>query len=278
MIERLMHLDRRIVYLFIFAGVAVPLLLEFYFPIKATPTVRAVYQEIERVAAQHGTVLLAFDYGPGSEPELQPMARAVLRHCFSRGVKVVAVCLWPDAPGLAQEVLEKTAAEFGRSAGADYAFMGYKAGGASVVITMGQDFRTAFPRDARGMPADSLAVTRPIRSLKDFGFVVDFAAGNTIDQVWIPFGQERYRFPLAVGCTAVIAPDLFPFLQSRQLVGLMGGLAGAAEYETLVGHPDQATAGMRPQSVTHVILIAFIVLANAMYFLSRRAAGGQRRI
>lgn len=275
MIERLLGLDRRVIFLFIFLGVAIPLLIDFHFPIKATPMVRAVYEEIERVAAANGTVLLSFDYGPGSEPELQPMARAVLRHCFRRGVKVVAVCLWPDAPGLAQEVIEQTAAEFGRTSGPDFAFMGYKAGGASVVINMGQDFKTAFSRDAWGTSVDSLAVTRDIHSLKDFGFVFDFAAGNSTDQVWIPYGQEKHRFPLATGCTAVVAPDLFPFLQSRQLIGLIGGLAGAAEYEALVKHPDVATSGMRPQSITHLILIGFILLGNAMYFLSRRVSTQQ---
>jgi hypothetical protein len=57
------------------------------------------------------------------------------------------------------------------------------------------------------------------------------------------------------------------------MLGMLGGLAGAAEYETLIGHPGQATEGMRPQSVTHLIIIAFIILGNGMYFLSRRSSG-----
>jgi len=272
--EKLMHIDRRIIFVFVFLGVAVPLLVEFSFPIKPTSMVQDIYDEIERVGDKKGTVLFAFDYGPGSEPELQPMARALLRHCFSRGVKVVAVCLWPDAPGLAQAALEETAAEFGKYAGVDYAFMGYKPGLASVVINMGQDFHSAFPKDAWGTPSDSLEVTRNIRSLKDFDFVFDLAAGNTIE-MWIVYAQEKYRFPLGGGCTAVIAPDLFPFLQSNQLVGLIGGLAGAAEYETLIEHPDSATSGMRPQSVTHLVLIVFIALGNLMYFLTGRGTAAR---
>ena len=272
--EMLMNIDRRIIFVFVFLGVAVSLLVEFDFPIKPTSYVRDIYDEIERVGAKNGTVLFSFDYGPGSEPELQPMAQALLRHCFSRGVKVVAVCLWPDAPGLAQAALEKVAAEFDKSSGVDYAFMGYKPGMASVVINMGQDFHSAFPKDAWGTPINSLEVTRNIRSLKDFDFVFDLAAGSTIE-MWIVYAQEKYRFSLGGGCTAVIAPDLFPFLQSNQLVGLIGGLVGAAEYETLVQHPDSATVGMRPQSVTHLVIIVFIALANLMYFLTRRAAAAR---
>ena len=272
MTERLMNLDRRIIFLFVFLGVLIPLLTEFKFPIKATPNVRAIYNEIERVAAEGGTVLVSFDYGPGSEPELQPMALSLLRHCFSKNVKVVAMCLWPDAPGLAQEALDTASAEFEKTYGVDYAFLGYKPGSFSVIINMGQDFRTAFPRDARGNRTDSLAVTQSVLTLRDFSFVFDIAAGSSIDGWWIPFGQEKYKFSLGAGCTAVMAPDLFPFLQSKQLAGLVGGLAGAAEYEALIDHAGTATDGMRPQSVTHLIIIAFIALGNAMYFLQRRAS------
>ena len=273
MIERLMNLDRRIIFLFVFVGVTVPLLMQFSFPIKATRDVRAVYEQIERVAAQkNGKVLLSFSYGGGSEPELQPMARAVLRHLFARNIEIVAVCLWPDAVGLAQSVLEEVAAEFGREYGVDYALMGFKPGAQIVIISMGQDFHGTFPTDNFGTSTDSLAVTTKVNSLSDFDFVFDFAAGESIDHFWIPYGQERYKFPFAGGCTAVIAPDLFPFIQSGQLVGMIGGLAGAAEYESLVGHPDKASSGMRPQSVTHVIIIAFILLANITFFLSRRTS------
>lgn len=269
------HLDRRIIFVCVFLGVAIPLLFPFPLPVKVTPPVEAVYREVERVAAEKGTILVAFDYGPGSEAELQPMAKALLHHCFSRQIKVVAICLWPDAPGLAQEALQVAATENKMVYGVDYAYMGYKPGGASVVLNMGQELRSAFGQDAWGTPADSLAVLAGVHSLKDFGLVFDLAAGSTIDQVWIPYGQEKYRFPLTAGCTAVMAPDLFPFLQSGQISGLIGGLAGAAEYEKLVGRLDSATAGMQAQSITHLVIIAFIVLGNVLYFLSRRQ--GQRR-
>ena len=269
------HLDRRIIFLAVFLGVAIPLLLPFSLPVRVTPPVEAAYREVERVASTGGTVLLAFDYGPGSEAELQPMARAVLRHCFARKIKVVAICLWPDAPGLAQEVLQAVAGESGAQYGQDYVFMGYKPGGQNVVLNMGQEIRNAFAQDTRGTATDSLAVLHGIHSLRDFGLVFDLAAGSTIDQVWIPYGQEKYRFALVAGCTAVMAPDLFPFLQSGQMSGLVGGLAGAAEYEKLLGRLDSATAGMQAQSITHLIIIAFIVLGNILYFLTRRQ--GQRR-
>ena len=274
----LLNLDRRVVFLCVFLGAAVPLLIPFHFPIKATKQVRAVYDTIETMADRGGgAVLISFDYGPSSLPELQPMAQSILRHCFDRKLKVVAMNHWPQGVGLAQQALGTVSKERGAVYGEDYVFLGYKTGMTSLVINMGQDFHNAFPQDAQGNATAGLAVTGGISSLRDFDYVISLAAGNTPDQVWIPFGQEKYKFPFGIGCTAVMAPDMYPFLQSGQMNGLIGGLAGAAEYEALVKTPGSATDGMKPQSIVHLVIIFFIALGNLMYFLygrSQQAQGG----
>ena len=274
--EFLLNIDRRIIFIFVALGVIIPSLTSFPLPIKATRNVRAVYNAIENVAAHKGTVLISFDYGPGSMPEVQPMALSVLRQCFRQKIKVVGLCLWPQAVGPAQQAFDAAAKESGAQYGKDYVFLGYKTGMGTLVINMGRDFHDAFPQDLQGNDTTQLPVTRDITSLKDFGYVLSLAAGNTPDQVWIPFGQERYKFKFGLGCTAVMAPDMFPYLQSGQMNGLIGGLAGAAEYESLVKTPGSATDGMRPQSIVHLIIILFIVLGNVMYFLHSRQKGGVR--
>lgn len=69
-----------------------------------------------------------------------------------------------------------------------------------------------------------------------------------------------------------MGPDMYPFLQSKQLTGLLGGLKGAAEYEALVKKKGSAISGMRPQSVVHVIIILFVIFGNGIYFISKRSA------
>ncbi|MSS70644.1 MAG: hypothetical protein EXS64_04055 [Candidatus Latescibacteria bacterium] len=268
----LTNIDRRLIYLLVGLGAAAPLLVSFDLPIKATPPVRAVYDTVEEIARKEarGVVLISFDYDPGSEAELQPMARAILRHCFRRNLRVVGVSHWPGNTDLVEEAFVTAASDSGRKPGQDYVFMGFKTGGGALVIDMGQDFPGAFPKDVRGNDTRTMEVMQGIRSLRDFDYVIDLAAGTPGIETWIAYGQERYRFKMGGGCTAVIAPDQFPFLQAGQLNGLIGGLAGAAEYEVLIGKKDEAVGGMRPQSVVHVVVILLIATGNLFYFLSRR--------
>lgn len=275
MIQKLLDIDRRIIFVLVLVAVATPLLMGTVLPITPTKEVQAAYDEIEK-RAPGDVVLVSFSYGASTVPEMQPMARAILRHAFRRDLKIVAICLWPEATGLAQEVLEDMAAEFELQYGVDYTFMGYKPGNFSVILNMGQDFHSAFPQDIWGAKADELELTRPLRSLKDFDLVFDLAAGDSIEFWWIPYGQEKFGFPFAAGCTAVMAPDLYPFLDSGQLNGLLGGLAGAAEYETLIDHSGTASKGMSAQSFAHLIIVAFVIIGNAAYFISRRTRSEQR--
>ena len=273
--EMLQNLDRRVIFVFVFLGAILPSLVAFRLPIKATSNVEAVYNTIEVIANNGGgTVLISFDYGPGSMPEVQPMALSILRHCFARNIKVVGMNHWPQGVGLAQQALDTTSKELNQTYGEDYVFLGFKTGAGTLVINMGQDFHSAFGKDLEGNNTTELAVTKNITSLKDFDYVISLAAGNTPDGIWIPFGQERYKFRFGIGCTAVMAPDMFPYLQSGQMNGLIGGLAGAAEYETLIKKPGSATDGMRPQSMVHLIIILFILLGNTIYFLYDRPQGG----
>ena len=52
--EMLRNLDRRVVYVFVFLGVAIPMFIPFRFPIEVTDEVSAVYDTIEDIAAKGG--------------------------------------------------------------------------------------------------------------------------------------------------------------------------------------------------------------------------------
>jgi hypothetical protein len=76
------------------------------------------------------------------------------------------------------------------------------------------------------------------------------------------------------GVTAVSAPDFFAYLHSRQLVGLLGGLRGAADYEEMAGLPGRGIDGMGPQTFGHILIVLFIIAGNIGYLMSRRKRKG----
>ena len=91
--------------------------------------------------------------------------------------------------------------------------------------------------------------------------------------------------PIAGGCTAVGAPNLYPYFPT-QMVGLLGGAKGAAEYENalITAYPRYAEypmAGMSlmvSQTVAHVVIIFFIVFGNVLYFILRARGKDTRGI
>lgn len=267
--EKLLRIDRRIIFAIIAVAVIISLLLRFELPVPGSEPVRGVYKKIESLP-KGSHVMIAFDYDPSSKEELQPMAIALLHHCFMRDLKVIAMTHYTGASGLVVQALNTVASQYQKKYGEDYVFLGYKPGGASLIINMGENLYSAFPKDFYGNDTTTLPVLQGVDSLREIDYLVDLAAGTTIE-TWIVYGKEKYKFELGAGCTAVMGPDMYPFLQSKQLDGLLGGLKGAAEYESLINKKAFAVNGMRPQSVIHAIIILFVIFGNIIYFASKRA-------
>ncbi|MHC5024024.1 MAG: hypothetical protein ACYTGG_08940, partial [Planctomycetota bacterium] len=97
MFEFFKNLDRRWVFLLMFLSVAIPILLQLRFPEKATGLAEAVFDEIEKLE-EGDPILLSFDFDPGSEGELGPMATAFTRHCCEKKLKMYFIGLWPVGP------------------------------------------------------------------------------------------------------------------------------------------------------------------------------------
>lgn len=276
--EMFRQIDRRVIFLLIALAVAIPLILKPRFPDRASPIVLAVYDRIESLPAG-SRVLLGFDYEPGGAPELDPMATAVLRHCIKKGLKMYIITLWPAGPGqisrVTGQVFDREFPE--KQYDVDYVNLGYKAGGVGAINTMVANFRTLFPTDARGTPVDSLTMMDGVSTLRDFAVIISFSVGDPGLKQWVQFAGDVVRVPIMGGSTAVIAPEMYAYYP-RQLVGLMGGLKGAAEYEAALveGYPEfkdrsmAATVRMGPQVVAHTVIVLLIVLGNISFIVSRR--------
>jgi len=275
--ERMLRIDRRIIFTVIGLCTLLPLLYPVGLPIKISPEVRGVYDHIESMP-ERSVFLLSIDFDPASKPELYPQAISLLRHAFRKNLRVVTMTLWVSGTGMADQIVTQVAKEMGKEYGTDYAFLGWSPGGNAVIINMGQSLSSAFPSDYGGRPTKELPLLDGVRSLKDVNYMVSLGAGRPGVEEWYVFGKDKYKFELGGGCTGVMAPGLYPLLRSGQINGLIGGLRGAAEYESLIGQKGQAVAGMDAQSATHLAIIVLVIICNVFYLSLRRTARAQGQI
>jgi hypothetical protein len=272
------EVDRRVIFAFILFAVGAPLLVSITFEFKATPIVQKLFDRIEDLPAG-STVLLSYDFDPAMAPEVQPMADVITRHCMARGLKVVYMCLWATGQGqLAltfQNVVNK---DFPDAVdGTEYTNLGYKAGNEGVLNVIVTDFKKMFPTDVNGVPYDSIPILRGVRSAKDMDLIVSIGGGRPGIKEWVLFVGDPGEVPMAGGVAAVVAPQLYPYYP-RQLLGLLGGIKGAAEYEStfMRKYPQfknmatPAIVMMGPQTLAHMTIMAFIIIGNVLYFLAGR--------
>jgi hypothetical protein len=146
---------------------------------------------------------------------------------------------------------------------------------------MGEDMHVVFPTDRQGTPIAEVPLMARVHNYKDLKLVVSLATG-IIGEWWANLINAQFGIPVAVGCTAVSAPKYYAFLLSGQMVGLLGGLKGASEYEYLLreSYPETERAysraglytaikGMDAQTIDHTIILVFILLGNVAFLAGR---------
>ncbi|MEW6411561.1 MAG: hypothetical protein AB1483_03705 [Candidatus Zixiibacteriota bacterium] len=272
------EVDRRIIFLFIFIAVAAPILFPITFSEKPTPVVQALFDKVESLPAG-STVLLSFDFDPAMAPEVQPMANAISRHCLEKGHRVIFMSLWATGQALlSQSLSEYILPGFPEKVdGVDYVSLGYKAGNEGVLNVIVTNFRKMFPTDVNSVPLDSVSIFDGINSCRDLDLVVAIGGGAPGPKEWILFVGDPAGVPVGVGVAAVIAPQMYPYYP-EQVVGILGGVKGAAEYEYVLKtthkrFEDMDSPGLKmmgPQTLAHIVIMSFIIIGNVIYFRSRR--------
>lgn len=264
----LTDINRHHIYIVIALCIIIPFLTRKILPVKVSPPVKSAYEAVDKLPAG-STVMVSIDYEAGSQPELQPMLIAILHHLFSKDLKVVMICHWPLGFPLGQDALFKVAKQYDKNYGVDFVNLGYRPGVSSVMLGIGREVRTFFLSDYAGVSVDSLPLMMGVHNYKDIALLIGLEAGATGD-LWVRIANAQFGEKIILGCTAVSAPDAYPYLQSKQIEGLIGGLKGAAEYETLMKYKGDAVTGMTAQSVAHIAIIMFILLGNIGYFMTTK--------
>jgi len=286
---KLGQLDRRFIFILIGLSVLIPLIKPNWvnIPIKTTQNTQIVFNELNKLK-EGDKVLVSFEYGASTKPEIHPMSVAVLQHLFAKGIKVYTVPLWPEGLMMAKYALEEVIESnlFELNEHIDYVSLPYKAGGEVIIRGIATDLRTVFTQDVNNILLEEIPMMKGVNRVSDFDFVFDLSAGVPGNAEWVQFACDEHKVPLSSGCTSIMVTDAIPYVESGQIRGILAGMPGAAEYEQMVFEylnenkdfiikdaiilPGKATSRMSAQSIAHVLMVVFIILGNISYYILRK--------
>ena len=288
---KLGEVDRRYIFVLIALSVLIPLVKSDWIkmPIKTTQNTQIVFDELSKLK-KGDKILVSFEYGASTKPEIHPMAIALLNQMFSKGIKVYIISLWPEGVIMAKDVVTNVIDSeiFELVDGVDYVMFDYKVGGEIVIKNIASDFRGVYMQDINKKSISQIPIMKDIYSVEDFDFVFDLSAGVPGNAEWVQYACDPKNVPLSSGCTSIMVTDAIPYVESGQLKGILAGMPGAAEYENLVYNfmkndlenkniinfenisPGKATSRMSAQSLAHIVMVLFIIVGNISYYLLRR--------
>ncbi len=282
--EKMLKIDRRIIFALIALAVIIPMMMNLQFPVRPSPIVKTIFEKVESLP-DGSIVLMSFDFGPSTVPENEPMGDALLYHCMLKNHKVCMMALWPTGEAEGQKAITRViTSEFpNKKYGEDYIMLGFKAGNQGLINAIFTDLKGMYTTDANGVDINSFPMMTGVDNLKAFDLILGVCSGKPGLKEWVQFAGDRGDIPVAGGVTAVEAPLLYPYYP-KQLLGLMGGLQGAAELQAAVfdKYPQyekylincsgatNAVRNMGPQTVAHLVIIFFVVVGNIAFFAQQR--------
>lgn len=288
--DRLQRIDSRILYLLLAVVVAIPLVFDIPSG-KAVilPQSQGYYDAIERVAAdpvqKDKLVIFSFSFSSSTATENLTQAEATMRQLMARHLKF-AISSFSDPQGreLGKQLALKLAPEYGYQYGRDYVNWGFKAGGAAQNLkALVRDIPSTIGKDVDGTPIAQIPVMKSIHGVDDVSLVIEVASVSSLEN-WIAYfsAAGTNRIPVNYACTAVMAPEAFPYLKSGQISGVLVGLKGAGEYESLIQQagytkqPGFATRASASLSFAHFLILGLIVIGNIAMFAAKRQQGATR--
>ena len=101
-------IDRRWIFFIVGLSVFIPLISPVEIPIQTSSHSQTVYDALDSLE-DSSKVLVSFEYGPSTKPEIHPMAIGIMRFLLSKNHKIFGIALWPDRLFMSQEVFQQVA-------------------------------------------------------------------------------------------------------------------------------------------------------------------------
>ncbi len=270
--ERMGRIDNRIIYTLLVIVLLIPLARPIGLPVSVGHYVQKSYEVIDKLQAGD-IIFMEAGYSISGASDVEPQTIAIVKHLMKKGVKLVWVSVIAEGGSIVENLMapyEKA----GKKYGEDWVNLGYLSGVENAIATYCRDLKKAYPKDFRGNSTDTVPILKDIKTVSDSKMFIFFTTGNAdmyVRQV------SPYKIPLIGGLISTISLQAEPYVQSGQLAGILSGLRGGAEYETLMKDPGIGVASMDAQSMGHVLIVLFIIFANVSYFVTRSREAAKRQ-
>ncbi len=267
LLDRLEHLDPRMVNWILLIMVVVVNIRPLGLPLKIGDETRTFYSTIENLPVE-SVVIFGTD-SPVDSLGAQIIAmEPIFKHLMSKPVKVMIVTFRePSSAVIADRLVEKLGAG-GKKYGVDYVNLGYAAGNEAAVTKFAQDIHEVFKRDYYGNNMETLPMMKDIRSYKDVSIIVDVSDHN-VAGFYLRYYATPYKTPLLVASSAMVYIQELPYLRSRQYTSLISSQRGGAEYEKLISWLGSGARIMDSQSTAALVVLLLMIMGNCIFLYKK---------
>jgi hypothetical protein len=275
--ERLQAIDRRVFYWILFISLAVPYLRPLSLPIAVTPSVQAYYDGLRTIKPGE-VIVLSINSGVSAWGDCLPAMVASVKQISDQGGKLLVWSIgYTDVDITWQEIKKKLPEVFSKwKEGQDYVYFGYCPGQETNVALLRDDISKVYTQDINKTPIANIPLMKTVTGAKDIKMALSSDTGDAqayYVRQWkngpVMYTQTGKQPLIAELGIAMNKSGDMPFFLSGDLFGLVPGSRGAAELEKLINRPGDATTVMDSISVSHVLLVIAILLANIGMFATR---------
>jgi hypothetical protein len=271
--------DRRIIYLLVLVALSVPLLSHYRVRPARMRSAERVFEVIDGLKVEGPEIaFVALDIGPSTKAENEPQAEVLIEHLMRKRVPLALFSIYYQAEPFLVSIPERVAQRLMKEMpgsrweyGKDWVNLGYRAGSSALLqgIPKSSNLAELFASDARGTRLSAIPLFSGVRTLDQIKVLVEITGLYGALEGYLQFFQKEGYRPLFVhGCTSIVIPTAFIYLDSEQLAGLLEGIAGAAWYSGLLAqrYPQRVedSSGMinTALGIAHLVLILLIVAGN----------------